>query len=76
MKCECHSHNGFRLNPGEASPGFAQRELGLDEGVDMEPVLGYLDSVGSVSGLPLIGSHWDDAVLEDQHRRFLQAGGV
>ncbi len=72
MRCECHSHNGFRINPGEASPGFAQRELGLDEGVDVVVTLGYLDKVGSVSGSHLIETHWDDATIEEQYRRFYQ----
>ncbi len=30
-----------------------------------------LDNVGSVSALSLLETHWDDALLEDQHRRFL-----
>ncbi len=30
-----------------------------------------LDKVGSVSGLKLIETHWDDAVINEQYQRFL-----
>ncbi len=31
-----------------------------------------LDRVGSVSGLQLIETHWDDALIEEQHSRWLE----
>ena len=66
MKCGCHSHNGMLLSP----EGLAQRELKLP-GIDArEPSL-YLDSVGSVSGSIPDQVIFEDALLEDQYRRFL-----
>ena len=63
--CGCHSHNGFLLSP----EGLAQRELELP-GVDGMELSRYLDIDRSVSG-PQETLSWDDALLEDQYRRFL-----
>jgi len=30
-----------------------------------------IDRSGSVSGLPLIETHWDDALINEQYQRFL-----
>ena len=70
MKCECLSHNGFLTERGYAE--VEQRSLeGLESrGVDTGPELQYLDKVGSVSGSPLTETHWSDALIEDQYRRF------
>jgi len=64
--CGCHSHNGFQLSP----EGLAQRDL---EGPELAGVVAkrYLDKVGSVSGLERNGTHWDDDVIDQQHRRFV-----
>ena len=65
--CGCHSHGGFLLSP----EGLEQRELGFEEylAAGVTPV--YIDSVGSVSGVITVDHLiFDDAVLEEQHRRF------
>ncbi len=45
-----------------------------DMGIDMELAgwsdMCYLDSMGSVSGSEQPEIHWDDAVIEEQYRRF------
>ncbi len=41
-----------------------------DERVDGSGRLLYLDIPGSVSGSPPPKIHWDDAVIQEQHRRF------
>ncbi len=68
--CGCHSHNGFQLSP----EGLAQRELELP-GVDGMALRSYVDKVGSVSGLRRDEDlHvFDDQVLDEQYRRFLDA---
>jgi len=69
--CECLSHNGFLTAKGLREA--AQREVVLD-GVAGMDMFGYLDRVGSVSALVEVeGAHWDDELLEEQHRRFLNA---
>ncbi len=70
MRCSCSSHGGFLTAKGLEEA--AQRELGFSEGVDVAVTLGYLDKVGSVSGSHLIETHWDDATIEEQYRRFYQ----
>ncbi len=47
--------------------------LYVDEVLDGDGRFQYLDSIGSVSGLVEVeGSRvWDDQLLEEQHRRFL-----
>ena len=65
--CSCHSHGSFLTAKGLEEA--AQRELGL-HGIDaMEPCC-HLDKVGSVSGSPLQDTHWDDEIIDQQHRRF------
>ena len=76
--CRCHSHNGFVV--GKSPKGLAQRSLeGFDvlevaeRGVD-RPVI--LDRSGSVSGSRRdeIKMIFDEGVIDEQHRRFLDAG--
>ncbi len=67
-KCGCHSHNGFQLSP----EGLAQRE-DVRYGVDTVDMFGYLDKVGSVSGLELerdLYAFTDDLFIDQQYRRF------
>ena len=70
MKCGCSSHGGFLT--GKGLEETAQRSLeGLEvDGMDKSR---YLDKVGSVSGLRRDGDlHvFDDDLIEEQHRRFL-----
>ena len=68
MTCSCHCHNGFLTAKGLAEA--AQRDA---VGPELAGVVAkrYLDRVGSVSGSDLIDLHWDDAVIEEQHRRFI-----
>ena len=68
MICKCSSHNGFLTAKGLAEA--AQRERQLD-GVDNMELFPYLDKVGSVSGSSLVAIHWDDALVDQQHQRFL-----
>ncbi len=51
----------------------AASELYVDEVLDGSGRFGYLDSVGSMRGLAEAEDTrvWDAALLEDQHRRFL-----
>ena len=67
--CECHSHNGFQLSPS----GLAQ-QTSL-EGLAPRGDLAYIDKVVSVSGLRRDETTmiFDDEVIEDQYRRFLDA---
>ena len=68
-KCGCRSHGSFLTAKGLEEA--AQREADRQWDVDMALTLGYLDKVGSVSGMPLEELHWPpDAFLEEQHRRF------
>jgi len=67
MTCGCTSHNGFLTDLGYAQ--VAQRELER-HGVDSMDMVEYLDKVGSVSGSPMRDLHWDDALIEEQYRRF------
>jgi len=64
-KCGCHSHNGLLLSP----EGLAPRKDSFPLGVDMGPSPLYLDKVDSVSAL--IEFEFNDEILEDQYRRFL-----
>ena len=69
-RCGCHSHGGFILSP----EGLAQRERQLDvfRSVPLTEDAGSvtLDIVGSVSASELPELVFDDALLEEQHRRF------
>ncbi len=70
--CGCHSHNGFRV--GRSPEGLEQR--GVDRAYELALAGrdGYLDKVGSVSGLRRdeIRMIFDEEILDEQHRRFLQ----
>jgi len=67
MTCGCNGHGGFLTAKGLKEA--AQRELELD-GVDAMESSDYLDSMGSLSAMTGKEVHWDEAILEDQHRRF------
>ena len=69
--CRCHSHNGFRLSPSRSMEGLAQREMFSSDVLTRSDEVVTLDKVGSVSGSILSVSHWDDAVINEQYRRFL-----
>jgi len=70
MICGCNSHNGFLTAKGLAET--AQRELELDERIDVDVASGYLDKVVSVSALVEVeGSYMCDALIDEQYRRFL-----
>jgi len=68
-KCQCASHNGFLTAKGLAE---AAQRLSL-EGLAPRGELEYLDKVGSVSALAEAEEFhvFDDQVLDEQHRRFL-----
>ncbi len=68
-ECSCYSHGGFILGPGSSGPA---QQLSL-EGLAPRGVIGYLDKSGSVSAL-VEGegdTHFDDALIEEQYRRFI-----
>jgi len=67
-RCSCTAHDGFLTERGYAE--VAQRERLLYEDLAVEETLGYLDRVGSVSGLPLPKIHWDHELIDEQYRRF------
>ena len=60
QRCNCRHHNGF----------LTRRGYELAEEADQR----YLDKVGSVSGLRRdeMTMIFDDGVLDEQHRRFLE----
>ena len=64
--CGCHSHNGMLLSP----EGLAQRDRKVP-GLDAMALSSYVDSKVSVSGLRRDETLFDDALLEQQYRRFL-----
>ncbi len=68
MRCGCRSHGGFLTSRGLRE--VAQRSLEGLEVADMglEP---YLDKVGSVSAPTVLELHWDDDIINQQYRRFL-----
>jgi len=68
--CTCHSHNGFLLERGYAELA-QQRSL---EGLTPTSECVTLDRSGSVSGLRRdeINMIFDDGVINEQHRRFLE----
>ena len=70
--CSCRSHSGFLTAKGlvEAAQRTEHERHQLDEVVDMWPSSSYLDKVGSMSDSGLSIPHWDDALLEEQYRRF------
>ena len=66
-----HSRNGFLTSLGLEEA--AQREHDRHEGVDMQLPLGYLDKVGSVSGLRRDEDLYEnilDSDIDEQERRF------
>ncbi len=67
--CGCHSHNGFLT-----AKGLTEAEQRSLEGLDAREVSREVDKVVSVSALPVPASHWDDEVIEEQHRRFIHHG--
>ncbi len=73
VNCSCHSHNGFLTAKGLAEAaqrsleGLELREVGLTRGDECV----RLDKSGSVSASELLQLHWDDAVINEQYRRFL-----
>jgi len=64
-----HSRNGFLTAKGlrEAAQRYSL------EGLDSRRVSGEVDRVGSVSALVEVEEFhvWDDRLIEDQYRRFL-----
>ena len=71
--CGCNSHNGFLTAKGLEKA--AQRDVCID-GVDGMDMFGYLDSRVSVSAVGRDETMliFDDEVIENQYRRFLEAG--
>ncbi len=67
MKCECSAHGGFLTAKGLEETAQRERE---GHGVDGMDLFQYIDRVGSVSGSFQESSHWDDALIEEQYRRF------
>ena len=67
-KCDCIAHNGFLTAKGleEAAQRFCDENEVL--AVSMSDL--YLDKVGSVSGSFPEESIFEDALLEEQYRRF------
>ncbi len=76
-ECGCHSHGGFLTAKGYQLVA-AQRERQLDAflevGLTRDACCSRLDKSGSVSGSGPVELHWNDAVIEDQHRRFIHHG--
>ena len=68
--CSCRSHGTFLTSKGLAEA--AQRKLEL-RGFDSMELESYVDKVGSVSASDGDGDVfvWDDRLIEDQYRRFL-----
>ena len=65
--CRCLSHNGFLTAYGYAVT--AQRSL---EGLDVREGSCEVDKVVSVRAVDRDRGHvWDDALIDNQHRRFL-----
>ncbi len=67
--CGCYSHGGFLTAKGLEEA--AQRRLELEDVVDRGESLLYLDKVGSVSAVRRDETHDDDALIDEQYRRFL-----
>ena len=73
MNCGCHSHNGFLTVRGyaeNAQRGDDDRTVPkvLLTGREKISILDRYVSVSASTGLEL---HWDDDVIEEQHRRFI-----
>ncbi len=78
--CGCRAHNGFLTAKGLAETAqqinLSIGDGELQDGVDMGEPVCYLDRSGSVSALSRVESHWDDDVIDEQYRRFLNEVGV
>ncbi len=74
MRCNCHSHNGLVRRSPE---GLALRRDVSQADLAAQLSFGYLDKVGSVSGLRRDETHmiWNEELLDEQHRRYLQVVG-
>ena len=70
MTCQCSSHNGFLIAKGLKEAEQRGGSAFEFDGVDKRQMSLYLDKVCSVSGSSLPLLHWDEAVLEEQYRRF------
>ena len=71
VPCTCSAHNGFLTAKGLQEA--AQRRVDA-AGLDAMGLPRYLDKVGSVSALAEADGQitfWDDQLIEEQHRRFL-----
>jgi len=66
-KCSCRSHGTFLTAKGLAE---AEQRYSL-EGLASRDSGEYVDRVGSVSASTVALIHWDDGVLDQQYRRFL-----
>ncbi len=66
-----HARNGFLTAKGRAATEKRSVVSLADPEVDMIERLLYLDSTGSVSGPTRHDIHWNDALIEEQYRRFL-----
>ena len=66
--CDCSAHNSFLT-----AKGLAEAALRRGDTLELAGAVAtrYLDKVGSVSGSDLVELHWDDALIENQYRRFL-----
>ena len=73
--CNCHSHGSFLTKKGllEAAERKAQLSFFYEMGLTPHEVRVRLDKPGSVSGLRPDETIFDDAVIEEQHRRFHNA---
>ena len=74
MKCSCHSHNGFVLSEQlDLECQIAQQESESEQGLTRSVNDVSIDKSGSVSALRRDGTMliFDDAVLEEQYRRFI-----
>ncbi len=71
MRCSCHSHGSFLTAKGLKEAEQRRGDTFEFDGVDKRQLSLYLDKVVSMSGSGVPDSHWDDALLEEQHRRFL-----
>ena len=69
--CSCNSHGGFLTAKGLKEAEQRRGDSFVIDGVDKRQLSLYLDKVGSVSGLRRDEIIFDDALLEQQHRRFL-----
>ncbi len=67
MTCGCNSHGSFLTAKGlkEAAQRFSL------EGLAPRGEFEHIDGVVSVSASMVSSSHWDDALIEEQYRRFL-----